>query len=516
MNILKTARVIAASLFFLLTTLFFVDFRGILPNEIHSLFHLQLVPAILGGMIFIVVFWILFTLLFGRIYCSFICPAGILQDFFIRISKRGKLKKNKQKRWFSYKKPQNILPFILLGLSVALPNVLLLLDPYSNFGRIAANLFQPTVVFVNNLLTDGLMLVNNYTLYHVTIANVTLSALIISILILLLFVVLSVTRGRLFCNTLCPVGSSLRLISHFSLFRITFNKEACNSCGQCERVCKSECINSKEQKADVPRCVNCFNCLSSCKKGGLKYQFNPVSLKQFQKKKQEPRMKIDNQESPSRRNFLSLSASILTTTPFVLSGCTKNSNNQEHVRNQPILPPGAKNIKRFEEKCSACHLCVVKCPNQIIQPSGLRYGFDYLLKPQLVYTKGYCNYECTICSEVCPNHALVPLAKEEKITTQLGIAKFERERCVVYIDETDCGACSEHCPTQAVKMIPYKDSLRIPHVTPDICVGCGGCEYICPARPQRAIHIIANATHQKVEKPEYEKVEEVEEIDFGF
>ncbi len=517
MNKLKSLRVIIALFFILSTTLFFVDFNGVLLTKFHGVLHLQLVPAILAGSVLIVIFLLLLTLLFGRVYCSFICPAGIFQDIFIRLAKRGSLKKNKRKRKFSFHKPSNILRYSLLGIAVILflfgsTHLLLYLDPYSNFGRMAANLFRPGFIFGNNLLADYLMAKDNYALYHISIYNITAAALIASIAIFLLFGILSVIRGRLFCNTLCPVGGLLSLFSRYSFFRVSFDKETCNNCGLCERSCKAECINSKEQTVDASRCVSCFNCLSACKKrNAIHYRFAPLfkktTLKKAAVEKSEAQTTLE-----SRRSFLALSGTILATAPF-LQSCRPQSNASKAM---PILPPGAVNLKRFNEKCTACHLCVAKCPSQIIQPAGLEHGFDFLLKPKLVFKHGYCNYTCTICTEVCPNDALKTLIPEEKIQTQMGIAHFEREKCVVYTDETDCGACSEHCPTQAVKMVPYKDSLRIPLVTPDICVGCGGCEYICPTDRPKAIRVIASDEQKRAKLPELEKVEEVEDIDFGF
>lgn len=138
------------------------------------------------------------------------------------------------------------------------------------------------------------------------------------------------------------------------------------------------------------------------------------------------------------------------------------------------------------------------------------------MQPTLIYTTGFCNFSCTLCSTICPTGALKPLTIEEKKTTQIGIAHFITENCIVYRDETDCGACSEHCPTQAVKMVDYKDGLRIPKVTPALCVGCGGCEYICPATPYKAIYVEGNGVHLKAEKIEEGKQEEPQVDNFGF
>lgn len=513
-NYLKGMRVALAILFFLPVTLFFIDSWHTLPPALHRLLHLQFVPALLAGMWGIVVALLLLTFVFGRVYCSVICPAGILQDIFIRLSRRGK-KKNRRKRGFIYRKAYNIFRYGLLGIviilfAVEINGLLLLLDPYSNYGRIASDLFRPVVIWANNRLADGLMEMNNYTLYHITIQYITISSLAAAVAAFVVFAGMSILRGRLFCNTLCPVGGILSFFSRYSLFRISFDKEACNTCGNCERACKAECINSREQTVDTSRCVTCFNCISSCKKGGLQYRFLPV--------RKQKEIKNETLPDESRRTFIAAGATVLGSVPLIpawAKGASADPDRHDTPK-EPIVPPGAVSKVRFTEKCTACQLCVVKCPNQILKPAGLEFGFNYLLKPHVVYDKAYCNYECTVCSEVCPNLAIRELSVEEKKTTQVGIARFEKDLCVVYNAETDCGACSEHCPTQAVRMVPYKGSLRIPQVDPAICVGCGGCEYICPVRPARAIHVVANAVQQQVKKPEYEEVKEKEVDDFGF
>ncbi|WP_234367674.1 4Fe-4S binding protein [Parabacteroides pacaensis] len=514
-NYLKGVRIALAILFFVPITLFFIDSWHKLPPQVHVLLHLQLVPALLAGMWITVIALLLLTLLLGRIYCSVICPAGILQDIFIRFSRRGK-KKNKKKRWFMYRPAYNIFRYVLLSAVIlsflfGATGLLLMLDPYSNFGRIVSNLLRPLVIWGNNALADGLMAMDNYSLYHITIQYVTGASIIAAVVALVVFAGMSILRGRLFCNTLCPVGGLLSLISRYSFFRISFDKEACNNCGNCERTCKAECINSREKTVDTSRCITCFNCISACKKGGLQYRFLP-DLRHKEVKQEEA-----CETNSSRRSFITTGATLLGTLSFIPGWARRNrKRKRSQCPDGPITPPGSISQERFTEKCTACHLCVIKCPNQILKPAGLEFGFNYLLKPHVVYEKAYCNYECTVCSEVCPNLALKDLLPEEKVTTQIGVAHFEKDLCVVYNDETDCGACSEHCPTQAVKMVPYKGMLRIPEVNPDICIGCGGCEYICPVRPDRAIHIVANAIHKKVQKPEYEQVEEKKIDDFGF
>lgn len=520
-NYLKGLRVLLAVLFFVPILLFFLDFTNKMPVEVHKLLHIQLLPALLGGMFGIVALLLIVTYFFGRIYCSAICPAGVLQDVINRLFCIGK-KKKKGVRRFSYHKPMNWLRYLVLVLTVVtgalgFTGLCLLLDPYSNFGRIAANLFRPAVMWGNNMLADGLMKMDNYSLFHVTISTVSVAALVAAVTALVVFILMVIFRGRLFCNTLCPVGALLSLVSRYSPLRVSFDKEACNQCGNCERSCKAEAINSKEMTVDTSRCVDCFNCISSCSKGGLRYRLQGFSGKQ---------KTVDS----SRRSFLATGATVAASLPVVsaiaegVEGAKGNGqgngNGYRKRKGQkkwpPITPPGSLSLERFKDKCTGCHICVVKCPSQVLRPAGLEYGFDYLLKPRMAYISSYCNYECTVCSEVCPVEALKPITVEEKKSLQMGVATFFINRCIVKTEGTDCGACSEHCPTQAVHMVPYEGTLTIPQVNPDLCVGCGGCESICPVRPMRAIIVKANTVHQTIVLPEEEEVKNVEVDDFGF
>ena len=184
-------------------------------------------------------------------------------------------------------------------------------------------------------------------------------------------------------------------------------------------------------------------------------------------------------------------------------------------RNLPIVPPGGLRVDNLQEKCISCHLCVSKCPSHVIKPAFMEYGLGGMMQPRLYFEHGFCNYDCTVCSDVCPSGALLPITKEEKHRSQVGQVRFVRDNCIVYTDETNCGACSEHCPTQAVHMVPYKNELTIPETDVSICVGCGGCEYVCPAIPHKAIYVEGLKKHNILEFKE-EKPEEVEVNDFGF
>jgi ferredoxin len=300
----------------------------------------------------------------------------------------------------------------------------------------------------------------------------------IASLFLAVIAIMSLFRGRLYCNTICPVGTFLGLISRFSLVKIKMDETACNHCGSCARSCKSQCIDSKAGTIDHSRCVTCFNCLSTCSQNALHFRLSTVG------KSREAA--VDGVKDSSRRSFLIAGATAVASAPVVVA-----QNKLGVERPEPIMPPGAGTRENFNTKCTACHLCVSGCPSSILYPTAFEYGIAGIMQPKMSFEKGFCQYNCTNCSSVCPTGALQHLTKEQKQVTQTGIARFTQTRCVVYLDQTDCGLCSENCPTQAISMVDYKNGLRIPHVTPERCIGCGGCEYVCPA-PTKAIVVHAN------------------------
>ena len=331
--------------------------------------------------------------------------------------------------------------------------------------------------------------------------------------ILTIVLLFSWKHGRLYCNTICPVGSLLGLISKFSVYKIKIDDITCVECGVCATVCKSNCIDTENKKIDFTRCVSCFNCFQKCPTEAILYT-KPLEKTEFGTKDI-----ADN----SRRSFM-ISAGLLSTAlakkVFPQGEILVYTENEIPVnRAVPITPPGSISIEHFISKCTACTLCVSACPTNVLQPSLMEYGINGLLMPHMNNRVGFCNFECTICSEVCPNYAILPIEKEEKKLKQIGKAKFIKDNCVVYTQKTDCGACAEHCPTKAVRMVMDNEvGKKAPKVDDKICVGCGACEYACPTKPYKAIYVEGNAVHQLAEKPPEEKIEEEVDLkeDFPF
>ncbi len=516
-SVLSKIRIIFSVLVLLLFVSVFVDFRHLIPNKYINIFtFLQFIPSAckflnigtLAATGFFVV--LLLTLVSGRTYCSFLCPLGILQDVFSRTG--GRLKK--RFRRFGFKKPHTIFRYSLLVLTLIVILVwgiyfLTLLDPYSIFGRFMTYFVKPIVLILNNFLSGILGKFDLYTLVNTPVTNFPLLVYVIPFAFLLIVGIMSIAKGRLYCNTICPVGTFIGLISKISFLRIKFDEVKCTRCGRCSLACKSSCIDFLNHDVDISRCVDCFNCLKSCPDKALSY-----GIVKFKKK--EPETDIERRKiiAGSVLLFLGLSNS-LSGQKVTAPKPTKASTVRES-RKYPVCPPGSAGIENFTKKCIACSLCITVCPNNVLIPSIMEYGLAGMLQPRMDYHKSFCTYECIKCLEICPTGALLPLALEAKKLTQLGKAVFIKDNCIVKTEKTACGACSESCPTKAVHMIPFEGKLVIPETKDEICIGCGHCEFACPTTPYKAIFVDGNPEHKAAKKPENVKSETKKPVEFPF
>ncbi len=470
---IKTIRVI-----WCLFVLFIFLSIFLLPENIsESAAKWQVLPAIINVLTFftlgILVFFIIEALLFGRIFCSFACPLGIMQDIAIRI---GKLIPRKKKLFTRNRKllRYTILAVMIGGLLFGIAVPLALFGPFATFGRFTAAIIKPAYVWLNNLLLDNTVIEGLQPLRG---APFSLLLLIVSSIVFAAVMTAAGLYGRIFCNTLCPVGAILGLLSKVSWFKFTLNSDACTKCGKCAKVCKSNCIDIKNGIVDNERCVACFNCAAVCPDNAMHYIHH----------------KKINLEKPdlSKRDFFVIGGSAVlgaAVLPKLLRGTPSP---------EAVMPPGALDFERFTAKCTACQLCVSNCPGYVLKPAALQYGMSGFLQPRLDFNSGMCEFDCVRCSNICPNGALEPLTVKRKRRLQIGLAEYFRKRCVVVTDRTHCGACAEHCPTGAVHMVDWEDGLTIPKVEPELCIGCGACEYICPVKPDKAIIVSGNKKQVK-------------------
>lgn len=449
-----------------------------------------------------------------------------MQDVFAWIGKLPLFRKNKKSKMankYSYSKPKTWLRLTALGAMVAMIVAgfnagFMLLAPYSAYGRIVSSALQPIYIYINNLLATWAEQNDSYAFYQVELHNNPAILCIVAGVSALVLLVLAFRNGRTYCNTICPVGTVLGYVSKFSWYKIRVDESKCIKCGLCAKNCKAACINVKKGepvKIDYTRCVDCGNCELACAKSAISLSRanapEPVSA---EAEKTEGDM--------SRRSFigvvgLAAAASINAQEKTTDGGFAAIEDKQIPTRKTPLTPPGSLSAKNLQNKCTSCQLCISNCPNGVLRPNT---SLGNLLQPVMEYEKGYCRPECTRCSDVCPAGAIRPITVEEKTAIQIGHAVWVKKNCIPLTDGKTCGNCASKCPTGAIQMVPIDKSykineegkwvdaegkpvnereiLRIPVVNTEVCIGCGACENLCPARPFSAIYVEGHEVHREV------------------
>lgn len=459
---LKKLRITLAVIMILLVTALFIGAGYGISQWIGWAAKIQFLPAVLS-LSLIAVAIIVVALLFGRIYCSVICPLGVMQDIYSWLG--GKIKKNrfsyvKEHKWLRY----TVCAIFVVCLIFGFTPVITLLEPYGNFGRIVTSFYM---------------------------RNVTLS--IIAWVIMLILGVLAFLYGRAYCNSICPVGTILSFFSRFSLFRVRFDQDKCKHCGLCEKNCKARAIDAKAGTVDYSRCVVCGDCTAQCKFDALHYTAKrPVSKTET----------ASSEPDLGRRSFLVGSAIAAGTAAVaqaqmkVDGGLAVITEKEAPKRQTLITPPGSVSARHMQKHCTGCQLCVSACPNNVLRPST---DLMHFMQPTMSFEIGYCRPECTRCGEVCPTGAIKPITKEEKTAIHAGHAVWVKDNCVVLTDGVSCGNCQRHCPTGAIQMVEYQhngQTVMIPAINESRCIGCGACENLCPSRPFSAIYVEGNVMHR--------------------
>ena len=497
---LRKIRTILAAVFFALITLLFLDFTGTLHHWLGWMAKVQFLPAVMALNVVVVVVLIVLTLVLGRIYCSIICPLGVLQDLLARFHrKKNKYSYSKEVRWLRY---PVLVVFVIAGVA-GVGSLFQLLAPYSSFGRIATMLFQPLWKMGNNLLAMAAEHYESYAFYSVDTWMRSLPVFIIAAVTLVVLFVLAWRGGRTYCNTICPVGTILSFFARFSWLKIRFDEDKCKNCSLCSKNCKAACIDYKTHTVDYSRCVVCGNCIDSCKFGALRYSGKRLEVRGERIPQAENKPLAS--EGASRRSFLLASALVSTAAmaqkkeKLMDGGLADIEDKVTPERQTPLTPPGSLSFQNLSTRCTGCQLCVSECPNQVLRPSS---DLMHLMQPTMSYEKGYCRPECTRCSDVCPAGAIKPLDNVEKSSIQIGHAVWIKKNCVVLTDEVECGNCARHCPSGAIEMVPLdadnEESPMVPAINDAACIGCGACEYVCPSRPFSAIYVEGHEVHKMI------------------
>lgn len=496
-----------AAICFVLITLLFLDFTGTLHSWFRWLAKVQFLPAVLALNVGVIIALILVTWLFGRVYCSVICPLGVMQDIVSWLSGRRKKKHNRFSfspaiSWLRY----TMLVLLVIALIAGVGSFVALLDPYGAYGRIAQNLFAPLWGWGNNLLAYMAERMDSYAFYEKEVWIKSLPTFIVAAVTFVAVVVLAWRSGRTYCNTICPVGTVLGFVSRFSLFRPVIDTEKCNGCTLCSRRCKASCIDSKAHRIDYSRCVACMDCIESCRQGAIRYRLRPMrSVVKPDSAKAEPCPNDSGKVDTGRRMFLSgvgllaATAAARAQEKKVDGGLAVILDKKIPNRATPIVPPGAQSLRNMATHCTGCQLCVSVCPTGVLRPST---GWAVLMQPESSYERGYCRPECVKCSEVCPTGAILKITPADKSAIQVGHAVWVKENCIPLTDGVECGNCARHCPTGAIAMVPSDpanpNSPKVPIVNEEKCIGCGACENLCPSRPFSAIYVEGHERHRMI------------------
>ncbi len=491
---IKRIRVILAVICFTAITSLFVDFSATAAHGWGWLAKWQFIPAVLSANILVLATLLIATMVLGRVYCSVLCPLGVFQDIISWV--RGRFNKRARSR-FRYSADLtwlrvSFLALFVIALILGFTNLALYIDPYSAYGRIAGTLFRPVYSEANNLLatTQG---ADEYTFYHVSY-YISAGALVVAAITFIIITVLAWSNGRLYCNSICPVGTVLGYLAKYSWLKPVINTDKCIKCGSCARKCKASCIDFKNEAIDYSRCVACMDCIGACSKDAISYS-------RIIKK---PALEKATANS-GRRDFLTVSALLAGSAILhaeeknVDGGLAKIIDKVKPERKTLITPPGSLSHANFFRSCTACQLCISNCPNGVLRPSSDPSRF---MQPEVSYERGYCRPECTLCSEVCPTGAITLLDVADKSAVQIGHAVWIKENCLPYTDGTSCGNCGRHCPTGAIVMTAIDPenprSPKVPAVNIEACIGCGACENLCPVRPFSAIYIEGHERHREI------------------
>ena len=475
---LRKIRIVAATICFTLITLLFLDFTGTLHLWFGWLAKIQFLPAVLALNVGVVAFLVILTLLFGRVYCSVICPLGVFQDIVSWIS--GKRKKNRFRyspanSWLRY----SMLALFIVALLAGFTAIAALIAPYSAYGRIASTLSAPLYQWGTKLLAYFAERIDSYAFYSTDVWLKSIPTFIIALVTFVSLLILAWKNGRAYCNTICPVGTVLGFLSKYSLFKPVIAAAKCNGCKLCARNCKASCINPEAHEIDYSRCVACMDCLESCRQGAISYTWRrrphsasesaagttaaKGSVKSARPTVKAPAAGASEAAVPdrSRRRFLAglgtvaVAATVRAQEMKVDGGLALIEEKKIPDRATPLTPPGSLSAHNLATHCTGCQLCISACPNGVLRPSGKLTSF---MQPVMSYERGYCRPECTECSSGCPTGAIT-----------------------------------------IVKAGPDDPSSRlIPVVDEERCIGCGACENLCPARPFSAIYVEGHLRHRTV------------------
>ncbi|WP_455278534.1 4Fe-4S binding protein [[Eubacterium] cellulosolvens] len=450
------------------------------------------ITSVLAGRAFIIsmmlgTLTIALTIIAGRVWCGWLCPLGTILDWIPTF----KLKSSKMRIQSSWLIAKYILLFIIVFAAIFGSLSFLILDPITILSRTITSVVIPglssLVIFVEFSLYriesfqpsieqfDYMILSRLFSEQPFFFPNL-LIAFFLGLVLTLNFI-----QTRFWCRYLCPLGALLGIISKISQFKHRLNLETCISCDQCETICPTAAIDSKNNFfANTSECIYCLDCVEICPTESITFKHrNKVNSK-------------SNYDSNRRKLVKSMGAAffgavILFVMPYF------------YKKNYFFIRPPGTDEQALSNICIRCGECARVCPTGVIQPSYSIKYLEVLWTPTLITRLGYCDYSCTLCGEVCPTGAITKLSLERKQKTIIGIAHIDEKRCIPWAQGKECIVCEEMCPIseKAIKLeketvlnsFTEISDVLLPRVIPDLCIGCGICECKCPVEGKSAIRI---------------------------
>ncbi len=439
------------------------------------------------------------SLVMGRAFCGWVCPLGGLLDGcrrLFRLSRKSGPTKFPEL-------PTLLLVFVVISALFGVP-LAGYLDPFSILVRGLSQALYPgindlSVSFFTYTYQYAPDVVNRITEPVYAFLRSTILPLeqkffqfgLVSMFLLVSLFFAELIQRRFFCRNICPLGALLGWLARFGLIAVDGGSEQCGACRHCARICRMGAVDN-ERRIDTSRCILCMDCFVEC----------PRQVIAFRGKAPKP---ISLGPLLSRRRFLA-TASAAVVLPTVLGTRTLT------LRADPLLirPPGAEPETRFLQLCVRCGQCMQVCITNGLQPVMLRAGIEGMFSPYLVARTGYCEFNCTLCGQVCPTGAIAELSLDEKHHFKIGQAWVDRNLCLPFAKNIPCIVCEEHCPTPE-KAIVFREELirdvngselkiKRPYVVDDLCIGCGICETKCPLPGRSAIFVTSGGEQRHPEK----------------
>ncbi|WP_435017296.1 4Fe-4S binding protein [Tundrisphaera sp. TA3] len=467
------------------------------------------------------------TMMLGRVWCNWMCPFGIMHHFFGWIGNRRNTKQmievNRYRKIYAIK-------YYILAAMLAMASLWMIptaidtpgqiISAYrseeikgSGLGRVFASvgtgiarsaeahkpqqstlqigLLDPIALTVRSMTTSVLPTVHMATEGVYTEPREYWGAWIVG-LIFIGFLVANWWIPRFFCRAICPLGALLGIFSRFSLWRIDRDPVRCTDCDLCIKSCEG----ASDPHADLRKseCFVCLNCIDDCPHDALSFRFLPrkaseVTLPQV-----------------GRRQMMLAGAFGLILFPMVRkSGGVKKNFNRAVIR-----PPGSVEEDEFLRRCIKCDQCIRVCPTNVLQPALFEGGLEGLWTPIMISKMGWCELNCTLCSQVCPTGAIREISIAEKLGAgpfeskgpiKTGTAFYNQGRCLPWAMDTSCVVCEEVCPVSPkaifTRNVDVTDrwgatlQLKRPFIDPEKCIGCGICEHECPVKDDPAVYVTA-------------------------